>query len=202
MQRAKRSLLGKWSLAIGTFVVYAIITSIPDHITGIGFIAALLITGPFALGAAIFSLAIARNQKARFSQIFEGFTYFKTTFTAHLLMIFRIILWTLLLVVPGIMVALSYSMTFYILADNFTLSPKEALKLSQNMMFGHRIKLLYLGFRFLGLALLCILTLGIGFLWLIPYVQVTMAEFYQDVKGIYAEEESIRLNTGKVLPNK
>jgi hypothetical protein len=40
-----------------------------------------------------------------------------------------------------------------------------------------------LSLRLLLLAILCILTLGIGFLWLIPYVHVTMAKFYDDVRG-------------------
>lgn len=50
------------------------------------------------------------------------------------------------------------------------------------MMDGYKLKLFRLVLRFLGLGLLCILTLGIGFFWLIPYTQVCMAKFYDDVK--------------------
>jgi len=50
-------------------------------------------------------------------------------------------------------------------------------------MDGHKEKLFYLCLRFFLLAILCLLTLGIGFLWLVPYVHVTMAKFYEDVKG-------------------
>jgi uncharacterized membrane protein len=74
-------------------------------------------------------------------------------------------------------------MTFYILADDPLLKPQEVLQKSKAMMDGYKLELFYLWLRFFLLALLCILTLGIGFLWLIPYVHVTMAKFYDDIKG-------------------
>jgi uncharacterized membrane protein len=63
------------------------------------------------------------------------------------------------------------------------MKPQDALKKSKSMMDGHKLKLFYLCLRFFLLALLCILTLGIGFFWLIPYGHVTMAKFYDDIKG-------------------
>jgi uncharacterized membrane protein len=143
----------------------------------------LIIGGPFALGAAIFSLSISRGKEARLEQIFQGFNSFSTAFIAYLLVILYVLLWALLLIVPGIIAALGYSMTFYILADDPLIKPQDALKKSKSMMDGYKLKLFYLVLRFFLLALLCILTLGIGFLWLIPYVHVTMAKFYDDIKG-------------------
>ena len=58
----------------------------------------------------------------------------------------------------------------------------EAIDKSKAMMKGYKLKFFYLQLRFLGWALLCILTLGIGFLWLIPYAYVSMAHFYDDIK--------------------
>ena len=110
-------------------------------------------------------------------------------------MIFRIFLWFLLLIVPGIVAALSYSMTFYILADEPDINAKEALEKSKIMMDGHKMDLFLLGLSFIGWALLCILTLGIGLLWLIPYMNVSAAKFYQDRKG---EDESIQFNSGLI----
>ena len=98
-------------------------------------------------------------------------------------MLLYVLLWTLLLIIPGIIAALGYSMTYYILADDPLLKPQDALKKSKTMMNGHKTKLFYLCLRFFLLALLCILTLGIGFFWLIPYVHVTMAKFYDDING-------------------
>jgi uncharacterized membrane protein len=101
---------------------------------------------------------------------------------AYLLVVLYIILWTLLLIVPGIIAALSYSMTFYILADEPAIKAEDALRKSKAMMDGYKLKLFYLCLWFFLLALLCVLTLGIGFLWFIPFVNVTMAKFYDDIK--------------------
>jgi uncharacterized membrane protein len=182
MQMAKKSLKGKWGLAIGTFVVYMLVAAILQIIPIIGPIASLIISGPLALGLAIFSLSISRNQNAKLEQIFQGFSNFGTALGAYLLMILFIILWTLLLIIPGIIAAISYSMTFYILADDNSIGAMDAIDKSKKMMDGYKWKYFCLGLRFLGWALLCILTLGIGFLWLMPYMQVSMAKFYDDVK--------------------
>ena len=98
-------------------------------------------------------------------------------------MVMFIIMWMLLLIVPGIIKALSFSMTFYILADDKEISAMDAIKKSEQMMDGNKSQLFYLGLRFLGLAFLCILTLGIGFLWLMPYAQVTLTTFYDELKN-------------------
>ena len=138
-----------------------------------------------ALGAAIFSLNISRGKEARLEQIFLGFNNFSTALIGYLLLLIYVILWTLLLIIPGIIAALGYSMTFYIIADDPTIKPQDALRKSKTMMNGYKLKLFYLGLRFFLLAILCLLTLGIGFFWLIPYVHVTMAKFYDDVNGTH-----------------
>ena len=91
-------------------------------------------------------------------------------------------LWTLLLIIPGIIAVLSYSMTFYILADDNSIGAMEAIDKSKKMMDGYKWKYFCLGLRFIGWSLLCILTLGIGFLWLLPYMQVSVVKFYDDIK--------------------
>jgi uncharacterized membrane protein len=190
MRAARESLKGKWGLAILTFVIYTLLTtttgSVRPHgsVLTLSSMLTLIIGGPLALGAAIFSLSISRGKEAMLEQIFQGFNRFSTALVAYLLVLVYVILWTLLLIVPGIIAALGYSMTFYILADDTLIKPEDALKKSKSMMNGYKLKLFYLCLRFFLLALLCILTLGIGFLWLIPYVHVTMAKFYDDIKGI------------------
>ncbi|HEV3223355.1 MAG TPA: DUF975 family protein [Puia sp.] len=190
LREARESLKGKWGLAILTFFIYTLLTSTPGSARSYGTILTLsstltlIIGGPLALGAAIFSLSISRGKEARLEQIIQGFNYFSTAFIAYLLIIVYVLLWTLLLIIPGIIAALGYSMTFYILADDPLCKPQDALNKSKSMMDGYKLKLFYLCLRFFLLALLCILTLGIGFLWLIPYINVTMAKFYDDIRGI------------------
>jgi uncharacterized membrane protein len=183
MGQTKDALKGKWGLAIGTLVIYILITGSLGAIPKVGGLISLIIGGPFALGLAIFSLSLARNKDAKVEQIFEGFNYFVTALCTYLLMILFIVLWALLLIVPGIIAALSYAMSFYILADNPSMAAMDVLRKSKDMMNGYKTKLFYLCLRFFGLALLCVLTLGIGFFWLIPYVHVCLAKFYDDVKG-------------------
>ena len=96
MRMAKESLRGKWGLAIGTFLVYALIVG-GGSFSGI---ATLIVGGPMTLGLALFSLSIARNQEARLEQLFKGFNNFGTSLGAYLLMIIFVLLWTILLIIP------------------------------------------------------------------------------------------------------
>ena len=183
MQMARESLVGKWGLAIGTFVLYSLIAGSIQSIPIVGVITSLIISGPFEIGIAFFSLSISRNQDAKLEQIFQGFKNFGTALGAYVLSSLFIFLWTLLLIIPGIIAAISYSMTFYILADDNSIGAMDAMDKSKKMMDGYKWKSFCLGLRFFGWSLLCILTLGIGFLWLMPYAQVSMAKFYDDVKA-------------------
>jgi uncharacterized membrane protein len=185
MNSAIASLKGIWFLAIITFLIYELLVAgVQQSSEYYPFLSLifLVVAGPFTLGMSIFSLNISRNSAPRFENLLEGFNNFKTSLFAYLLMSLFVFLWTLLLIIPGIIAALSYSMTFYIIADDNSIEAMEALNKSKKMMEGHKTRLFILGLKFFGLALLCILTLGIGFLWLIPFVNVTMAKFYDDIK--------------------
>ena len=101
------------------------------------------------------------------------------------LMYVFIFLWSLLFLIPGIIKAFSYAMTPYILEENPELSANEAIDHSRAMMKGHKFDLFWLYLSFIGWGILCICTLGIGFLWLTPYMNTAVAAFYEDVKADY-----------------
>ncbi|MDO3693569.1 DUF975 family protein [Wenyingzhuangia sp. chi5] len=183
MQQARASLDLKWGMAIITFLIYNIIVGSLSIIPILGSIGALILAGPFAYGLATFSMAISRNQKEDIKQIFEGFNNFANCLIAYLLMVLYVILWSLLFIIPGIIAVISYSMVFYIMVDEPEIGPEAALRKSKEMMYGYKWKFFRLNLRFLGWSLLCILTLGIGFLWLIPYMHVTYVKFYEDIKN-------------------
>ena len=183
MQQARQSLSGKWGLAIGAFFVFVLICIIAGSVPKVGVLISLLVTGPLVLGIVIFSLAISRGTGAKFEQIFEGFNQFGRALVAYLLIALFTILWSLLLIVPGIIASLSYSQTFFIMADDGSIGVGDAIKKSKKMMYGYKWKYFCLKLRFLGWAILSILTLGIGLLWLLPYVQISQAKFYDDIKG-------------------
>ncbi len=196
MKQAREALSGKWLLAIGTSFVYYLIVGVPAVILnkstseGVGNLLQFFIAPPFSLGMVIFSLSIARDEEASFGQLFEGFSDYWRTFVTYILVAIFTLLWMLLLIIPGIIKSISYSMTFYILADDKTIGAREAISKSQEMMDGYKWKYFRLQLRFIGLALLCILTLGIGFLWLFPYIFVTTAKFYEDVKGNVTDRDN------------
>lgn len=101
------------------------------------------------------------------------------------LMTILIFLWSLLLVIPGIIKSFSYSMTPFILDEFPELSPSEAIHRSRMMMKGHKFDLFWLYLSFIGWGILCLFTFGIGFLWLVPYIQTAEAAFYEEVKADY-----------------
>lgn len=122
---------------------------------------------------------VTRNM---FSNTFKG--YWNNALGVVLMILF-VYLWMLLFIIPGIIKGFAYSMTPYILKDNPELSANQAINLSVKMMKGHKFDLLCLCLSFIGWGLLSILTLGIGYFWLMPYMYTSMAAFYQDVKNDY-----------------
>ena len=182
MKNAWETLRGKWGIAIPASLIYSL-TFVIQKIPKAGGILTLVIAGPMMLGFSIFILRLSRGQDVRLENLFEGFKNLGNSIGAYLLYLVFVFLWSLLLIIPGIVAAISYSMTFYIMADDSNIGPLEALRKSKAMMFGNKWKMLLMALRFIGWILLSILTLGIGFLWLFPYISVTYAKFYDDIKN-------------------
>ena len=182
-QAAWEKLRGKWgTMAIAT-LIYALIMGACGALVlaYIGGIAALFLTGAFTLGLAIMGLAVARMQEVRAAQLFDGFKNYGSSLALFLLITIFTALWSLLLVIPGIIKAYSYSMSWYILADNPQMGANEARKQSMTYMNGNKWRLFCLHFSFIGWMLLGILTFGILYFWIIPYMQTAQAEFYRDI---------------------
>jgi uncharacterized membrane protein len=112
-----------------------------------------------------------------------GFTQWLHKVWTMFLMYIFILLWTLLLIIPGIIKTFSYAMTPFIVVDHPELSANECVDLSKKMMKGRKFDLFYLYLSFIGWFLLCIPTCFIGLLWLQPYVNSSVVAFYNDVKA-------------------
>ena len=104
------------------------------------------------------------------------------------LMVLFVMLWSLLLFIPGIIKAYAYAMTPFILEEKPELSAYEAIKYSEKIMMGHKWDFFVLNLSFIGWGILACLTFGIGFLWLAPYMQLALCEFYEDLKAEQAEK--------------
>ena len=135
------------------------------------------------LGYARFNLSLIDGETPDLGALFSYFPWFKTAFCARFLVGLYIFLWSLLLIIPGICATYSYAMTSYILAENPDLTAREAIARSKEMMYGHRWDLFWLYLTFIGWSILAALTLGIGYLWLNPYIEASVAAFYRDISG-------------------
>lgn len=149
-------------------------------------IARLFIGSIVGIGYAKFNLDLVDNMnEARFATLFSYMRFWKVAIITRIVRTLYIVLWTLLFIIPGIIASYNYALTDYILAENPELTTKEALELSKKMMYGHRFRLFCLEFSFIGWAFLCVLSLGIGLIWLLPYTEAAKAAFYREVSFQY-----------------
>ena len=140
---------------------------------------------PLAYGLAIVMFSVFKNREKDidFGILFEGFQDYSRIFVTKFLQQLYTALWALLLVVPGIIKYYSYAMTDYILKEEPEMKNNAAIEKSMAMMENNRMKLFMLDLSFIGWAILCCITLGIGFFFLIPYMQSARAAFYEDLKA-------------------
>lgn len=124
------------------------------------------------------------HSKPSFADAFNGFKvkYFRNIGTMLLVNI-KTVLWSLLFVIPGIIKAYEYAIIPYILADDPNISSKEAFKKARQMMKGNKWRLFKLNLSFIGWGVLCVLTMGVGTIFLMPYVSAAAAEFYTELKN-------------------
>ena len=119
-----------------------------------------------------------------FSDAFSGFKVkYGRNIGTLLLVGIKTVLWSFLFIIPGIIKTYEYAIIPYILADDPEISSKDAFKKAKQMMKGNKWRLFKLNFSFIGWAILCALTLGIGTFFLIPYVNAATAEFYVELKN-------------------
>lgn len=187
---AWNSLSGKWMSAVVLTLAYFsltfVITSLEMVVEYFSSIISILLTAPIAYSYSVAFLEYGRSEKRLdVKSLFNGFNdYFRITGT-YLLECLYIFLWSLLLLIPGVIKAISYSQVFYILHDEPTLSYNKAIERSMAMMDGHKMEYFLLGLSFIGWFLLGMITLGIGFLWINPYIIRTLAIYYEDLKCEY-----------------
>ena len=150
---------------------------------GIFGLTAFLIGGVLQIGYAEFLLKLHDGKEVRFGDIFSKFSFFGTGFAQHFLRSLYIALWSLLLIIPGIMKGYSYAMTPFILAEHPHLTASEAIRRSDDLMYGHRAELFFLELSFIGWDLLAALTLNLGNIVLNPYKNAAHAAFYRQLQA-------------------
>ncbi|MFJ8261118.1 DUF975 family protein [Rummeliibacillus sp. NPDC094406] len=139
---------------------------------------------PLLIGVYWFYLSLVRENKPQISTVLSVYHNGKTPIkliVAYTLQKIFVILWSLLLIIPGIIKTIAYSQTFYILRDHPEYTILEAISESRRRMNGFKWNYFLLQLSFIGWGILCLFSLGIGFLWLVPYVSTANATFYNRV---------------------
>lgn len=135
-----------------------------------------------------------RDPNFTFQPLKDAFQVFSRKYFLPVLLIYIIssiftFLWALLFIIPGIIKSYAYSQAYLIYKDHTDgpnseqISALDCITESKLLMYGHKMRYFLLQLSFLGWILLGVLTLGIGFLWISPYMTATNAAFYNDLVG-------------------
>ena len=196
--RALSALENKWGNFVLITFVYGFIIGITQVLSGdkdspailhlIGLVLFILAL-PLTWGYQTLFLGAVRGGEATAKDMFEGYNkeLFSRVLTTTLLYYVYVLLWSLLLLIPGCIKSYSYAMTPYILKDNPEMKNNAAIEESMCMMNGHKLELFLLDLSFIGWAILSLLTCCIGFLWLTPYMNMARVNFYEDLKKASVE---------------
>lgn len=130
----------------------------------------------------VIALNVTGNKEIKVSDIFNGFKNYNNVLLLYLLEALNVFLWSLLLIIPGIIKEISYSMSHFIMAESPDMSPSEVLKESEELMEGHKLDYFVLQLSFFGWILLSIITLDFSSLYSEPYIYTTKANFYYTIK--------------------
>ncbi len=211
-ENAKKSLKGNWGQAILVMIIMGVITSLVTSIALIGnkavisnpenlsqflddfnsfafgapqiiaTILSIIVGACLTLGSVSYYLKVSRNEEVTFKELFSkahlGLLYIGVSIMTSIF----IGLWSLLLIIPGIIATYKYSMVNYIMVDNPELGVMGAIRRSKEMMYGHKMDYFVLQLSFIGWGLLSACTMGILLLYVTPYMNVTCANFYNSIK--------------------
>ena len=155
--------------------------------SGLTTLVSILLIFPFAVGFlnSLLKLLVTGDNNLVSNAFHIAFSNYWHKVWAMLWAYILTVLWSLLFIIPGIIKSFSYAMTPFIIEEYPELTATEAIHRSRMMMRGHKFDLFWLLLSFIGWGILNIFTLGIGTLWLVPYMETSMAAFYGEVKNDY-----------------
>ena len=200
--QAREALQNRWgeaAIASLIILVAAIIISIPSFMAEwAGSITTVLSVLILPLQYAYYISLLERTrggeeELTRFTlQYAINHAYANTRFLVAglLIMLISMVLAIFTLGIGAIIVNYMYSMVPYLLHDYLELTPREAMKISREMMSGQKWNLFVLDLTFIGWILLSILTAGIGMIFVEPYMSTTRAAYYEDLKSEKLVEET------------
>ncbi len=144
----------------------------------------------FIFGGAIMMGLIEISKKAYYNleiknkDLLHGFKDFVKSFLVYFLVSLYTALWAILLIVPGIIKMLSYSLALYVANDNPYMSANECITKSRELMDGHKWEYFKLIFSYFGWIILSVFTFGILLIWVLPRINQATYLFYLEVSGV------------------
>lgn len=182
--RAKSQLGGifepNWIYALLISLLASLIISAASVVPVLG---SLIVWGPMMYAVSKALLKLSRTgEKPDINVLFDGFKDdFGETLLIGLLSTIFVCLWSLLFVIPGIVKSYAYSMAYYIKVDHPDYDWRQCLKESEALTKGHKGELFVLDLSFIGWLIVGAACLGVGTLWVAPYIDLTKANFYNDL---------------------
>jgi uncharacterized membrane protein len=181
--KAKEQIKGNIGVLFVITLLVGLIAGGANAIPVVGSIASVFVVTPaFSLAVVMIYLNMTAGMKPEIGDLFSQFSSFWDSFKVTFLVGLFTALWSLLFVIPGIVKAFSYSQAMYIMAENPGIGALEAINRSKAMMDGHKMEYFVLQLSFIGWHLLGTFTFGIAYIWIVPYISATAANFYNSIK--------------------
>jgi len=165
------------------------------RLPGVALASALMLMMPVVqVGFMSYCLKVARDSDGDFKDIMDGFLFFGKVMLITIITTFLRILWTLLLIFPGIVASYRYRQAYYILLDDPDKSALQCIQESAKMMRGYKLDLFLLDLSFLGWFILDFIVviiipapiaIPIVSIWLTPYMGLTRAAYYNRLLDRY-----------------
>lgn len=167
--------------------LFALIVSlIAGAILGVSSVVVLIVCGIIMLGEAKYYLQCSRQEIAvdKIEVLFDGIKdEIGQNILLGVLVSVYVFLWSLLLVIPGIIKSYAYSMAFYLKVDHPEYTAKQAIKESEQLMYGHKMQLFLLDLSFVGWIIVGAFCFGVGTLWVTAYQKSARVQFYRNLIG-------------------
>lgn len=186
LQDAQVSPKGFWALCL----VLILAVNLVDSLTGAGVLAifvtvlAALLSMVLQAGLVLYGMAVRRGERTEYLTLFDGFSMAGKIVALSLLEFVFIFLWSMLFTIPGIVAAYRYRFALYNLLENPELSASQAIALSGIQTNGMKAQLFWLDLSFIGWIFLTVVTAGVAWVYLTPYMQLADLGYYEAGKRV------------------
>ena len=182
MRESREKLKQHWLIAAFICFIYVFLVGAPSELNTYGNLLSLLLAGPLQLGMSIYFLNIFYDKPASIENLIEGFKPLLKVLLLYFLISTVTLIGFMLLVIPGVIISLGLSMSYYIFIEEPELTIEEILKKSWKLTEGYKMELFILQLRFIPWYVLGILSFFVGVFFVLPWHQLTLIYYYTFLK--------------------